>query len=419
VRAWEVWNEPNFDVFWCGTPQQFAQMTRVSYQAIKAADPSAIVISAPMYRGVNIERIARFFEALRDLPDAAENNFYHDVIGFHLYDGGHCTQFDEIEFLNRDFFKPNVGDKPIWNTESGIRVREGAWPEFAAPEESAYFLTSNYAYSLHKNVGKYFYWRAIDERAVVQDADYDVTWGLLQFNGAPRPSYQAFQTVAKYLPQQFEWSVRKFGNKFVDDKTNGPVARISFYNTPLGRVSVLYNISATAQSYTFTGVLTNATFVYPNGATQVQTRTADGLHVLAMPASTNFRWGKPECQTPGRPVIIIESDTVAPTATLQTLPLSTTAGLTLTWTSSDTLDGSGIWWHDVQFQKDGGPWQLYKDEITGNTVRFDPPGSGVYLLRVRPRDRAGNVPPWEAMNAISVTVSLTLSQRIFLPLTVK
>ncbi len=82
VRAWEVWNEPNFDVFWCGTAQQFAQMTRVSYQAIKAADPTAIVVSAPMYRGVNIDRVAHFFEALRDLPDAVANNYYHDVIGF-------------------------------------------------------------------------------------------------------------------------------------------------------------------------------------------------------------------------------------------------------------------------------------------------------------------------------------------------
>jgi hypothetical protein len=170
VRAWEVWNEPNFRSFWCTLPDEgprFAQMTRVSYQAIKAADPTATVVLAPMYRGVEIGRIATFFESLRDLPGAVANNYYHDVIGFHLYDGGHCSQFDELGFLDATYFRPNVGAKPIWNTESGIRVRDDGWPEFATSEESAYFAVTNAAYSWHKNVGRYYYFRAIDEQAIV------------------------------------------------------------------------------------------------------------------------------------------------------------------------------------------------------------------------------------------------------------
>ena len=91
----------------------------------------------------------------------------------------------------------------------------------------------------------------------------------------------------------------------------------------------------------------------------------------------------------------------------------------MSWISADDPAGSGIWWHDLQFQKDGGPWQIYKEEISGTAVRFDPPGNGVYALRVRPRDRTGNVPPWESLNVVSVTVTLTLSQRVFLPLTVR
>jgi hypothetical protein len=421
VRAWEVWNEPNLPVFWCGTEAQLAQVTRVSYQAIKAADPSTLVVSAPIFRGANIEKIARFFEALRDLPDARANNFYHDVTGYHLYDGGHCSSFDEIGFLVTNYISPNIGLKPMWNSESGIRVREGDWPEFATAAGQSNYLISNYAYSLHKNVGKYFFWRAIDERALQAPADYDSAWGLLEFNGTPRPAYQTYQTVAQYLPTDFEWSVRRFGNRFSDNRENGPVSRITFYNTNLGRVSVLFNITNTVQPYTFTAVLSNATFVSPEGALETR-QPVSGVHVLSMPASTDFRGNFPQCQTPGRPVIIIEADTIAPTATLQlqSVPVTTTSGFTLTWSSADDAAGAGIWWHDVQIQKDGGTWQTLREEVAGTALRFDaPPDGGVYAFRVRPRDRAGNAPAWEAMNIVSTTVLLNLPLKLWLPLAVK
>lgn len=415
VRAWEVWNEHNLPVFWCGTEQQLAQLTRISYQAIKAADPSALVVSAPIFRGANIEKIARFFEALRDLPGARENGFYHDVTGYHLYDGGHCSTFDEIGFLVTNYISPNVGLKPMWNSESGIRVREGNWPEFATREGQAYYLISNYAYSLHKGVDKYFFWRAIDERGIVQEADYDAAWGLLEFNGAPRPAYQTYQTVAQYLPTRVEWSVRRFGNRFADNRENGPVSRITYYNTNLGRVSVLFNITNTAQIYTFTAVMSNATFVSPEGALEVR-QPVSGSHVLAMPASTDFRGNFPQCQTPGRPVIIIEADTAPPTATLQTAPLTITTGLTLTWSSADAPDGSGMWWHDVQVRKNDGPWQTLRDEVSGTALRFDaPPEPATYAFRIRPRDRAGNIPPWDAMNIVTSTVVLDLPVKVWLP----
>lgn len=404
VQAWEVWNEPNFTSFWCGSALEFAQMTRVSYQAIKAANPAATVVLAPMYRGVEIGRIAAFFEALRDLPDALANGYYHDVIGFHLYDGGHCTQFDEIEFLDVTYFRPNVGAKPIWNTESGIRVRDGGWPEFATSEESAYFAISNLAYSLHKNVGRYYYFRAIDEQAIVTPEDTDKAWGLLQFNGAPRPSYSAMRTMAQFLPHEFEWSVRKFGNAFADDKSDGPVSRITFYNTALGRVSVLYNISNTAQSYTFTGILSNALFIAPDGVTQTATVNGANQHVLQFSAAPNFRWGKPECQVPSKPLIIIEADTTPPTAALKALPLTHTLGLTLTWTSSDTIGGSGVWWHEVQIRPAGGDWQMLNAEVVTASLRFAPATLGQYGFRVRARDRAGNVPDWSATTVISTTI---------------
>ena len=404
VRAWEIWNEPNFFDFWCGSAEEFALMTRASYFAIRAADPSAAIVLAPMYRGVELGRIIAYFEALRALPDAAANGFFHDVIGFHLYDGGHCTQFDEVEYLRRSVFTPNVGAKPIWNTESGVRVRDGAWPGFATSEESAWFLIANAAYSFHKGMQRYYWFRAIDEINVASDADSDKAWGLLKYDGAPRPTFAAFQMIAQVLPQEFAWSVRRFGTSFADNDPAGPVSRITFYGTPLGRVSVLFNISNAAQTYTFSGILPQAQFVAPDGSRTAQMRDGSGNHMLNFAAAANFRWQHPECQVPSKPIVIIESDTAAPSTTLAAPRVSDGDARTveLRWTSADGANGSGLWWYDVQVQRDGGAWTLLSDDVYANSYDAALDSSGSYRFRVRAWDRAGNVGAWSASAAISV-----------------
>jgi xylan 1,4-beta-xylosidase len=52
VRYWEIWNEPDFKVFWTGTPQQYYEPYERTARAIKAADSGALVggptISLPL-----------------------------------------------------------------------------------------------------------------------------------------------------------------------------------------------------------------------------------------------------------------------------------------------------------------------------------------------------------------------------------
>jgi xylan 1,4-beta-xylosidase len=52
LRYWEVWNEPDFRVFWTGTPQQYYDLYEKVARAIKAADPDALIggptISKPL-----------------------------------------------------------------------------------------------------------------------------------------------------------------------------------------------------------------------------------------------------------------------------------------------------------------------------------------------------------------------------------
>jgi hypothetical protein len=81
VQAWEIWNEPNLPSFWGGAPNaaQFVALLRVSYAAVNAADPAALVVSAGLAQGGGAVDPAEF---LREMYAVGAKNCF-DKLGFH------------------------------------------------------------------------------------------------------------------------------------------------------------------------------------------------------------------------------------------------------------------------------------------------------------------------------------------------
>ena len=96
VRAYEVWNEPNLGKEWGGRvpdPTAYAELLRVSYAAIKAADPNAMVISAGLSptemwndQSSDPALIARpdiwYLESMYIVMGGSSNGYF-DVLGVH------------------------------------------------------------------------------------------------------------------------------------------------------------------------------------------------------------------------------------------------------------------------------------------------------------------------------------------------
>lgn len=293
VHAWEIWNEPNLDQFWYRSPADYAQLMRVAWQAAKAADPSATIVLGGIYRGVNQPVIDGIFKELKAIDPAGANAFYHDVIGYHLYDGGHCSVFDEIQYLRTYFWQPNVGDKPLWITESGIRVRETPEAGFATPAESASFFITNYAYALASGVQRYYYFRAIDDNPNAGEL-----WGLLKNDGTARPSLTAMRTVAQWLPAQHGLVTRQFLN-------NDTVNRVSVYANGT-RVNVLWNISAAAQQNVVLASTSPTITLITQEGNVSGVAAVNGQLTLGLGPAQNFRWGQPDCQVASAPLIVVE-----------------------------------------------------------------------------------------------------------------
>jgi hypothetical protein len=86
IAAYQIWNEPNLAREWGGkapNPEAYVQLLKVGYQAIKKADPNAIVISAGMAPTTRSDKVAMPDTAYLKRMYAAGAKPYFDALGAH------------------------------------------------------------------------------------------------------------------------------------------------------------------------------------------------------------------------------------------------------------------------------------------------------------------------------------------------
>jgi xylan 1,4-beta-xylosidase len=106
VAGWgfEVWNEPNLEVFWTGTQAEYLRLYEESARAVKSVDARLRVGGPSTAAGEWIEPLARY-AAIRDLP--------LDFVSTHTYGN---LPLDPRPLLARI----GVDAVPIWWTEWGV-----------------------------------------------------------------------------------------------------------------------------------------------------------------------------------------------------------------------------------------------------------------------------------------------------------
>jgi YVTN family beta-propeller protein/VCBS repeat-containing protein len=131
IAAYEVWNEPNGQVFWAPAPNaaQYTEILKAAYPAIKTADPAAIVVAAGLGAVVDYGSYTtnpvRFVEEMY----AAGAAGYFDAMAFHPYlytktfTGTMATNPDsaanQLNRIHQLMVANGDGNKKIWVTEYG------------------------------------------------------------------------------------------------------------------------------------------------------------------------------------------------------------------------------------------------------------------------------------------------------------
>jgi len=147
IKDWETWNEPNSGVgSWTGTNAQMVAMARTIYSAVKAANPSYLVLT-PSPQGDATSWMSSYL--------AAGGGAYADVMAFHGYTSSAPETIATLIGSYKSVFATyGQSAKPIWDTEAMDLTN-------STPALQARFLAVYDLMQQAKGVSR-FYWYAYD-----------------------------------------------------------------------------------------------------------------------------------------------------------------------------------------------------------------------------------------------------------------
>lgn len=199
IRRWQIWNEPNFRLFWAPKiePAGYAKLLRASATTIRAADPEANIVLAgvaPVGAGM---KTWVFMRRLLKVPGVRSD---FDFAAIHPYSANVPELDYQLEKVRGAMVAGGAGRKPLIVTEVGV-ASWGSYPSaFVEGEDGqAAFLRDAYEQLLRMRhrwriAGAYWFtWRDV-ERADPH-CSFCQGAGLVRSNGTAKPAWFAYQRI--------------------------------------------------------------------------------------------------------------------------------------------------------------------------------------------------------------------------------
>ncbi len=197
---YEIENEVNEAAFWKGTREEYLELLKAGYDAIKKADPKAKVLPSAMGCGIirslelgsGSQKAWKWHDSWLQ-PILSTKSF--DVVSVHNYYfpseiiANGLTFRSYLEHIRDVMKKSGLGDRPVWITETGFvsvpTVTSGRMDN-GSNEKQAQWLAEAYQQAFEFGVER-IYWLLLHDRK----EPYFGSMGLADANGNPRPSWNA------------------------------------------------------------------------------------------------------------------------------------------------------------------------------------------------------------------------------------
>lgn len=195
IRQWEIWNEPNLDVFWNGTDEEFFFLLNVTAALLHSIDPNLMVVS-PGISGYDPEYLDRMITYIGD----EHFSEWFGALAFHPYSGSDAEVVATSIKAVQDLCAKHHFYGELWITEWGYSTTRN--PAYIAQDFilQGSLLTKVYALSLARNISEIL-WYSFREDGFGTQYDPDLgynTYGPAGHN-VMNPAGHAFATLSSLL----------------------------------------------------------------------------------------------------------------------------------------------------------------------------------------------------------------------------
>ena len=197
---YEIENEVNETASWRGTLEEYLELLKKGYDAIKKADPKAKVLPSAMGCGMTRSlqldsggpKAWKWHDSWLE-PELSTKKF--DVVSVHDYYfpseivANGLTFRSYLEHVRDVMKKSGSGNYPIWITETGfvsLPAGAGGRTDKGSPEKQAQWLTEAYQQAFDFGVER-IYWSLLRDRK----EPYFGSMGLADAKGDRRPAWNA------------------------------------------------------------------------------------------------------------------------------------------------------------------------------------------------------------------------------------
>lgn len=363
VTHWEMWNEPDLDIFWDAPLADYARLLKVGYLVAKQADPNAQVLFAGLAN--NYAKLNYYRDVLAIFagdPLAADYGYFHDILATHSYFHAWKSWYHVYRAVG--VMREHGLDKPIWLNESGVP----AWDDYPGPvwdpmsalrataaEQADYVIQSAF-YAVFAGADNIFHFQLYDGCGnQPAGTDFPPHNGELcddkgQYQGKPcagdanglfrnptdmscftqhpqpgsaRPTLAAFQTLATHLVDVEPYWRKRQGeaDACAMQRPDGSIYQqppqewIAFYREATGeRIVGMWTLCARDETAIIDATSPDgrATLVFADGRTQT-IAAVDGHYSIQLPPATNRNPFPGQSVNPlfpigGSPVILIEKE---------------------------------------------------------------------------------------------------------------
>jgi hypothetical protein len=150
IKYWELWNEPNYAVTYCGDIPTMVTMAQHASTIIKSIDPTAVILSPAAVAEAGATWLQTF------LTDGGAP--YVDVIAFHGYSGASAeSMVQTIGYFRNAMEAGGVAKLPMWDTEASWGDVNNV-PAITDPASQAAFVAKSYLLQWSQGISRFVWY---------------------------------------------------------------------------------------------------------------------------------------------------------------------------------------------------------------------------------------------------------------------